>query len=134
MRPSRARLINAVRRSMMQRAELRRKLHVAGDALKPRALLDRGKYRVGEKVDDTAHAVRRQFRDNRLPIALAAAAGLAWLFREPIKEHVPRLGRKLRDLTDGAIAQLRPAAADDDDDEPADAAAPQMEDDDEAPR
>ncbi|PAL25193.1 hypothetical protein [Sphingopyxis sp. GW247-27LB] len=131
MRPSRARLINAVRRSMIQRAELRRKLHVAGDALKPKSLLDRGKYRVGEKVDDAAHVVREQFRDNRLPIALAAAAGLAWLFREPIKEHVPRLGRKLRDLADGAIAHLHPAHAED---EAADDAETPMEEDDEAPR
>ena len=136
MRPSRTRLINAARRSMMQRAELRRKLHVAGDALKPRALLDRGKYRVGEKVDDAANAVRGQFRDNRLPIALAAVAGLAWIFREPIKEHVPRLGRKLRDLADGAAAHLRPAADDDeaDDDETVDPAETDMEEDDEALR
>lgn len=131
MRPSRARLINAVRRSMIQRAELRRKLHVAGDALKPKSLLDRGKYRVGEKVDDAAHVVREQFRDNRLPIAIAAAAGLAWLFREPIKEHVPRLGRKLRDLADGAIAHLHPARPED---EAADDAETLMEKDDEAPR
>lgn len=131
MRPSRARLINAVRRSMIQRAELRRKLHVAGDALKPKSLLDRGKYRVGEKVDDAAHVVREQFRDNRLPIALAAAAGLAWLFREPIREHVPRLGRKLRDLADGAIAHLHPARPED---EAADDAETPMEKDDEAPR
>lgn len=118
MRPSRTRLINAARRSMIQRAELRRKLGIAGDALKPGALLSRGKYRVGEKVDDAAHAVRQEFRSNRLPIALAAAAGIAWLFREPIKEHVPRLGRKIQDLATSVADRLRPdhaESADEDD-------------------
>lgn len=118
MRPSRTRLINAARRSMIERAELRRKLGVAGEALKPGALLSRGKYRVGEKVDDAAHFVRKEFRDNRLPIALAAAAGVAWLFREPIKEHVPKLGRKIQQLTASVANLLHPGGtetADEDD-------------------
>ena len=113
MRPSRARLVNAARRAMIQRAELGRKLGVAGDAFKPKSLYKRGKYRVGAKVDDTAQAVQKQFKDNRLPIALAAAAGLAWLFREPIKEHAPRLGRKLRDLAEAGIDKIRPGDAPD---------------------
>lgn len=112
MRPSRVRLINAARRSMIQRAELQRKLGVARDALKPSALVQRGKYRVGEKVDDAAHAVRQQFRDNRLPIALAAAAGIAWLFREPIKQQAPRLGRKLHDMASALADRISPAGAD----------------------
>ena len=128
MRPSRTRLINAARRSMIERAELRRKLGVAGNAFKPGALLSRGKYRVGEKVDDAAHAVRKEFQSNRLPIALAAVAGVAWLFREPIKEHVPRLGRKIQELAASVADRLHPGdaeAADDDDIEI-------VEDDDEA--
>src|SRR3546814_6230824 len=71
----RNRLIAAARRSMLQRGELHRRLDVAKAAFKPSALVDRGKYRIGEKVDDTAHAMQRQFRDNRWPIAIAAAAG-----------------------------------------------------------
>ncbi len=110
MRPSRSRLINAARRSMIQRAELRRNLNQAREALKPRALIDRGKYRVGEKVDSAALAARQQFKDNRLPIALAAVAGLAWLFRDPIKQQAPRLGRKLRDLVDAGLTKIRPDA------------------------
>lgn len=118
MSGSRNRLINAARRSMIQRAELRRKLDVARGALTPRALLDRGKYRIGAKVDDTAHAARQQFRDNRLPIALAAAAGLAWIFREPIKEHVPRAAGKLRELIDAGLEKFRPGeSAEPEDDE-----------------
>ncbi len=124
MRPSRVRLINAARRSMIQRAELGRKLGVARDALKPGALVRRGKYRVGARVDDAAHAVRQQFRDNRLPIALAAAAGIAWLFREPIKEHAPRLGRKVQDMASALADRLRPDAGNDE----------MMEEDDEALR
>ena len=73
---TRNRLIAAARRSMLQRAELHRRLDVAKAALKPGALVARGKYRVGEKADDFALAVRQEFRDNRLPIALAAVAGI----------------------------------------------------------
>ena len=114
MRPSRTRLLNAARRSMIQRAELQRKLGVAGEAFKPKSLYNRGKYRVGAKVDDTAQAVQKQFKDNRLPIAIAAAAGLAWLLREPIKEHAPRLGRKLRDLAEAGLEKIRPGETPDD--------------------
>ena len=105
---TRNRLINAARRSMIQRAELGRKLGVAHDAFKPKALYERGKYRAGAAVDDVAHEARQQFRDNRLPIALAAAAGLAWLFREPIKEHAPRAAGKLREWIDAGLEKIRP--------------------------
>ena len=108
MRPSRARLVNAARRAMIERAELGRKLGVAGEELKPKSLYKRGRYNVGAAVDDTAHAVQKQFRNNRLPIALAAAAGLAWLFRDPIREHAPRVGRKLRDLAEAGLEKIRP--------------------------
>lgn len=113
---SRNRLINAARRSMIQRAELQRKLGAARSAFKPKALLDRGKYRIETKIDDTAHAARQQFRDNRLPIAVAAVAGLAWIFREPIKEYVPRAADKLRDLIESGLETLRPSDAADADD------------------
>ncbi|PQM27141.1 hypothetical protein CVO77_19560 [Sphingopyxis lindanitolerans] len=111
---TRNRLINAARRSMLERAELHRRLDVAKAAFKPKALVDRGKYRIGEKVDDAAHIVRQEFRDNRLPIALAAVAGVAWLFREPIKEHGPRLARKVQDLAAAAIDIVRPDTAEED--------------------
>jgi len=129
MPPSRARLINAARRSMLQRSQLRRKLGIAGEAFKPSALAGRAKNQVQEAIDDSAHAVREQFRRNRLPIALAAIAGVAWLFREPIREQAPRIGRKLGELADRAMARLRP------DNVTADEAEPDMEDDDdEAPQ
>ena len=111
---TRNRLIVAARRSMLQRAELHRRLDVARAALKPGALVDRGKYRIGETVDDAAHAVQEQFRNNRLPIAIAAAAGLAWLLREPIKEHAPRLVQRIQDLATGVADHFRST------DEPAD--------------
>ncbi len=117
MRPSRTRLINATRRAMIQRAELQRKLGIAGEALKPGSLLDRGKYRVGAAVDDTANAARKQFNDNRLPIALAAVAGIAWLFREPIKEHAPKLGRKIQKLAANVADHFRPVDEEADEDE-----------------
>jgi hypothetical protein len=129
MPPSRTRLINAARRSMLQRSQLRRKLGIAGEAFKPSALAGRARNQVQEAIDDSAHAVREQFRRNRLPIALAAIAGAAWLFREPIREQAPRIGRKLGELADRAMARLRP------DDVMADEAEPDMEDDDdETPR
>ena len=106
---TRNRLIAAARRSMLQRAELHRRLDVAKAALKPCALVDRGKYRIGEKVDDAAHVVQEQFRNNRLPIAIAAAAGIAWLLRDPIREHAPRLTRKIQDLAADVADHFRSA-------------------------
>src|SRR3546814_11239527 len=97
---------------MLQRSQLRRKLGVACDAFAPAALVGRAKYRVGETIDDTAQAVRDEFRRNRLPIALAAVAGTIWLLREPIKTHAPRFGRKLRDLADPTPDPLRPEITD----------------------
>ncbi|HET6525726.1 hypothetical protein [Sphingopyxis sp.] len=103
----RNRLIAAARRSMLQRGELYRRLDVAKEALRPSALVDRGKYRIGEKVDDAAHAVRQEVRDNRWPIAIAAAAGALWLLREPIKEHAPKLTRKIQDLANEVADHFR---------------------------
>lgn len=114
---SRNRLINAARRSMLQRSELHRRLDVAKAAFAPKALVDRGKYRVEEKVDAAAHSVREQFRNNRLPIALAAIAGIGWLLREPIKEHAPKLARKVQDLAETAIEKIRPGHTPDADDD-----------------
>ncbi len=109
MARTRNRLIAAARRSMLQRAELHRRLDVAKAALKPGALVDRGKYRLNAKFDDAAQAVQREVRNNRLPIALAAVAGVAWLLREPIKEHAPRLTRKIQDIADAITDRLHPA-------------------------
>lgn len=126
---TRNRLIAAARRSMFQRAELHRRLDVAAAALKPAALVDRGKYRIGEVVDDTAHIVRQEFRDNRWPIAIAAAAGVAWLLREPIKEHAPKLARKVQDMAASVAGHFHAA------DEPAaEDEIETMEEDDEAVR
>ena len=93
MNGSRTRLINAVRHSMLQRAQLQRKVGVARDAFKPAALVSRGKYRVGEAVDDAAHVVRQEFRDNRLPITIAAVAGDTPVGRRIRKSQVGPLRR-----------------------------------------
>src|SRR3546814_1585602 len=63
--------------------------------------------------------MQRQFRDNRWPIAIAAAAGALWLLREPIKEHAPKLTRKIQDLAAEVADHFRVAdeAADEDDNE-----------------
>jgi len=114
---TRARLINAVRRSMIQRAELQRKIGTARDAFKPAALVDRGKYRLSTAINDTAKVARDEFRANRLPITLAAIAGVAWLLREPIKEYAPRAASRLRDLVDGAVDKFRLGDAGPTDDE-----------------
>lgn len=124
MSASRNRLVNALRRSMLQRAELKRKVDVARGALTPGALVARGKYRARAKIDDTAHAVRAEFRRNRLPIALAAVAGTLWLLREPIRDHAPRVGRRFKQMANALADRLRPATGDDQ----------QMEDKDEAVR
>ena len=46
MSAARNRLVNALRRSMLQRAALRRQADTARAAFKPSALIDRGKYRL----------------------------------------------------------------------------------------
>ena len=107
MSAARNRLVNALRRSMLQRTALRRQADTARAAFKPRALIDRGKYRLQAKVDDTAQAVRDEFRSNRLPIALAAVAGTLWLLREPIKEHAPRLARRIQNAASDLADRLR---------------------------
>ncbi|MBJ7502196.1 MAG: hypothetical protein JHC57_20755 [Sphingopyxis sp.] len=126
---TRNRLIAAARRSMLQRAELHRRLDAARAALRPSALVDRGKYRIGEAADDAAHAVQEQFRNNRLPIAIAAAAGAIWLLREPIREHAPKLARKVQDLAADIAGHFRvpEEPADEDDTE-------ELEEDNEAVR
>lgn len=107
MRPSRARLINAARRSMIQRAELRRKLGIAQRELKPAALIGRGKKRVSRAAEDVTDTARKKFRDNRLPIALAAVAGTIWLFREPIGEQAPRIREKLNRMMAAVTGKIR---------------------------
>ena len=71
-------------------------------------------FAVVRQLDEAAQAVRQQFRDNRLPIAIAAVAGLAWIFREPIKDHAPKLAQKVQELADAARAKFQPGAAEDD--------------------
>ena len=122
MAGSRNRLINAARRSMIQRAELNRKLGAAREAFKPKALLDRGKYRARTGLEDAAHIVREEFRDNRLPVAIAAGAGLAWLFRDPIRKHAPHAAARLRDMIETGLDRLRGGER------------KEMENDDEAPQ
>ena len=125
----RNRLIAAARRSMLQRGELHRRLDVAKAAFKPSALVDRGKDRIGEKVDDAAHIVRQEFRDNRWPIAIAATAGVLWLLREPIKEHAPKLTRRIQELAADVAGHFRVAGEPADGDE-----IEELEEDDEAVR
>ncbi|WP_052071673.1 hypothetical protein [Sphingopyxis sp. MWB1] len=101
---SRARLINAARRSMLQRAELRRRATATRDAFRPQALLDRGKRRAEETAEDIAYIVHEEFRAHRVPLTLAAIAGLAWVFREPIQKHAPKAVQKMGEWADGVAA------------------------------
>ncbi|MDK2761204.1 MAG: hypothetical protein KYX64_07570 [Sphingopyxis sp.] len=114
---------------MLQRAELYRRLDVARAALRPGALVSRGKYRIDAAIDDAAHTVSTGFRNNRLPIALAATAGLVWLFRDPIKDHAPRLVQKIQDMVADIADHFRGPEdrVDEDDSE-------ELEEDDEAVR
>ena len=80
-------------------------------ALENRALSEeivylRGEMRMAEELA----------RDNRLPIAIAAVAGLAWIFREPIRENAPKLAQKVQELADAAMAKFQPVG----DEEPTD--------------
>ena len=65
-------------------------------------------------VHRAAKVVHDPFPNLRLPTAIAAAAGIAWLLRDPIREHAPRLTRKIQDLAADVADHFRSA------DEPAD--------------
>lgn len=111
----RARLANAARRSMIQRAELQRKVGVAKQAFMPGALVSRGKYRANEALEDAAAVATESIRENRVPLALGALAGAAWYFREPIKQYVPRAFAGLRELFDGIAETINPSSSHDTD-------------------
>lgn len=101
---SRARLINAAHRSMLQRAQLRRRATATREAFRPQALLDRGKRRAEETAEDIAYIAREEFRAHRVPLMLAAIAGLAWVFREPIQKHAPKAVQKMGEWADEVTA------------------------------
>jgi hypothetical protein len=105
---SRNRLINAARRSMLQRSELHRRLDVARrhspeGARRSRQISRRGKGRCGRAFGAGAIPEQppadRAGGDRRHRMAL----------REPIKEHAPKLARKVQDLAETAIEKIRPA-------------------------
>ena len=100
MTSKRIKLDNALRRAMLQRAALKRKLTGAGDELSPRALVSRGKQRIGEKVDDVALGAQQTLKRYRLPLTLAAVAGIGYALRGPIQRLAPALWDQLRSLTD----------------------------------
>lgn len=103
MNPLRVRLDNARRNAMLQRAQLRGSVAKAKGTLAPKSLIERGKYRVGEKVDSAVNSAEAGLREYRVPIALAAMAGLAYAFRDPLRRAMPYVAEKLGGLADQAI-------------------------------
>lgn len=99
MSNKRIKLDNALRRAMLQRAALKRKLGMAGHELSPGALIKRGKYRVGEKIDDAALSAEQTLKRYRLPLTIAAVAGVAYALRGPIQSLAPKLWDRLQTLT-----------------------------------
>jgi hypothetical protein len=109
MARTRNRLIAAARRSMLQRAELHRRLDVARAALKPSALIDRGKYRIGVKVDDTAHAVQEHFQEQPPADRVGGDRGNSMALPRTDQGKCPQAGRKIQDLAADVADHFRSA-------------------------
>ncbi len=103
MNPMRVRLDNALRNAMLQRTQLRGSVSKAKGELAPKSLINRGKYRVGERVDAAVDSAQSGLIEYRVPIALAAVAGLAYAFRDPLRRAMPRVAEKLSGLADKVI-------------------------------
>lgn len=103
MNPMRIRLDNALRNAMLQRGQLRGSLNKAKSELAPKSLINRGKYRAGKKMNAAFASAQSELKEYRVPIALAAVAGLAYAFRKPLGRAMPRVAEKLSGLADQAI-------------------------------
>lgn len=84
MNPHRVRLINAARKALFQRAQIRRSSEDAKANFAPNALKKRVTSNVVRGVDDAVAGAERGLRRYSLPLGVAALAGLAYAFRRPL--------------------------------------------------
>jgi hypothetical protein len=102
MNTRRVRLINAARKALFQRAQLKRSANGARQNFAPQALKQRAKKKVTRRVDAAVEGAERGLRKYALPLGLTALAGLAFAFRRPLIEA----GTALAEQADKAAKAL----------------------------
>lgn len=105
MSPKKIHLLNTARKALFQRAQLGRTLGGARQEFAPTALKRRARKQVTNAVDNGVAAAETTLRKYRLPLGLAALAGLAFAFRRPITEAATKVADFLeRQNADAASA------------------------------
>jgi hypothetical protein len=105
MNPKKIHLLNAARKALFQRAQLGRTLGGARQEFAPKALKQRAAKNVNDRIDSGVAAAESTLRKYRLPLGMAALAGLAFAFRRPIVDAAGKVADFLeRQNADAASA------------------------------
>jgi hypothetical protein len=96
MNPHHVRLKNAARRALFQRARVIRSATGIQQQVTPAALKKRAKSKVEKQLTSAANASEKLLRRHRLPLSIAAIAGLAFAFRTPLISAADWLADQLR--------------------------------------
>lgn len=115
MSPKKIHLLNTARKALFQRAKLGRTLGGARQEFAPTALKDRARKQVAAKVDNGIAAAEAGLRKYRLPLGLAAVAGLAFAFRRPIMDAADRIAYFLEQQNADAASAPSPQSPEQDD-------------------
>ena len=119
MNPKKVHLLNAARKALFQRAQLGRTLGGARQEFAPTALKQRARKQISKTVDSGVATAEAAMRKYRLPLGLAAIAGLAFAFRRPLADAAGRIGDFLeRQNADAASAPSPSPEHPEQDDEP----------------
>lgn len=82
----RVRLINAARKALFQRAQLKRSAENVRSNFAPQALKNRARSKARRKMETVVQGAEQGLRKYSVPIGIAALAGLAFAFRRPLGE------------------------------------------------
>jgi hypothetical protein len=115
MNPKKVHLLNAARKALFQRAQLGRTLGGARQELAPGALKKRAARKVNDRIDTSVASAEASLRKYRLPLGLAALAGLAFAFRRPIKDAADRFAHFLERQNADAASAPSPTSPEQDD-------------------
>lgn len=115
MNPKKVQLLNAARRALFQRAQLSRTLGGARQQFAPDALKRRAAKKVNDRIDSGVAAAEAGLRKHRVPLALAALAGLAFAFRRPLKDAADKVADFLERQNADAASAPSPEPTEQDD-------------------
>jgi hypothetical protein len=115
MSPKKVHLLNAARKALFQRAKLGRSFAGARNEFAPSALKGRAKRHVAARVDDGVAAAEVTLKKYRLPLGLAALAGLAFAFRRPLLDAADKVAGFLERQNADAASAPSPSIPEHDD-------------------